>query len=225
MDPTVSVILGFAAGIVASIVAWWLVLAAFTPRLAISTLNRVEDSSNLTPCGYRYRIKIRNRQRWYAVAGISLNARLVVKGLDAKRPEVLTSLQIPFGTGTTFPVLEGRRTRERLADSERVYTLRIHELDASAEADLPPLLLPMLQHRTATIDDLLTLGSDAFIRFAVSVSHARSGYSRTYSKKFRLADMREGEFVPDSVEVKSPTSDETPDSCVASEGGDLSRQG
>jgi len=140
--------------------------------------------------------------RRYAIAGIVLNARLVIEGLDKENPRDLTSLAIPFGVATTFPVLEGLDVRERVEDSERVYTLHIHDLDTTAEANFPPETLLSIQKGTALVEDLLTLGTDAFIRFAVSVSHARSGYGRTYFTKFRLSDMCDGEFLPDSVDVR-----------------------
>src|SRR5258708_5548892 len=130
-----SIALGFGAGIGASIVAWWLILLAFTPRLRLSRLNQLELSKNETPCGYRYRVKIQNRLKWYAVSGITLHARLVVKGLDAKRPTVWSSLHIPVSGSSSFPLLDGRKRRERIGDSQRVYTLHIHELDVSAEPD------------------------------------------------------------------------------------------
>ena len=197
-----SVVLGFCAGIAASVAAWWLILVAFTPRLRVSKLNQLEEPKELSPCGFRYRVKVQNRLRWHAVSGIELHARLVVRGLDESRPTSLGSLEIPVGDRSAFPVLDGRRTRERLGDSERIYTLRIHEVDTSPEPTFPLDVSLKLKDRTATIEDLLMLGTDAFIRFSVTANHGRSGFGRTYSEKYRLADINRGEFASDSIETK-----------------------
>jgi hypothetical protein len=130
-----------------------------------------------------------------------MHTRLVIKGLDSSHPGTMTSLSIPIGDALTFPVLEGRRTRDRVADSERIYTLRIHELDSSAEPEFPNDVVLALKNKTARIEDLLELGTEAFIRFAVTVNHARSGYSRTFVKKFRLNEIRTGKFREDSIDI------------------------
>jgi hypothetical protein len=86
--------------------------------------------------------------------------------------------------------------------------------------DLPPRRMPSevragLQARIQPLETLLDLGTDAFIRLAVSASHSRSGFRRTISRKFRRGDITEGEFVGDSVEVKLKPSPE--DGAVNSE--------
>ena len=195
-------VVGFAAGIVASIAAWWIVLIYFTPRIEVSALNRLPRAPDVEPCGYRYRVKVRNLQRSYGIAELSLHARLVIRGLDEKRPEVFTAFAIPVGDAVPFPFLDGRRARERVEDSERVYTLRVHDLVDNAPKLMPAEVHVALQSRTQQLEELLTLGSDAFVRIAVTSSHARSGFRRTIATRARREEITEGEFVEDSVDVE-----------------------
>ena len=111
MDQSLNLLIGFGAGTVASILAWWLVLNYFTPRLQVSDLNPLPQPLDRYPCGYRYRVKVRNVSRRHSVANLQLHARLVVKGLDQERPTVRSSMLLPVGANA-FPVLESRRGRQ-----------------------------------------------------------------------------------------------------------------
>jgi hypothetical protein len=193
---------GFAGGFVASILAWWSVLIHFTPRFEVSDLNRLPRPLDEEPCGYRYRFKVRNVQRRYGLSELSLHARLVVRGLDDQRPHTYTSFAIPVGDALPFPFLDGLRTRGRVDDSERVYKLRLHDI-----VDQPPPLLPAdvqaaLDARTKPLEELLALGSDAFVRIAVTASHARTGFRRTIATRYRIDEIAEGAFMEDSVRVE-----------------------
>lgn len=67
--------------------------------------------------------------------------------------------------------------------------------------EFPDDVVLALNNKTARIEDLLELGTEAFIRFAVTVNYALSGYSRTFVNKFRLDEIRTGEFREDSVDI------------------------
>lgn len=201
---------GFALGIVASLIAWRMVVMYYTPRLKISALNRLPTEEN--PCGFRYRIKIQNRSHLYRVADLSFQARIVIRGLNKQRPNVQTSLLLPISElppypvfdPRPFPLLDPRKRRTVPEDYERVYTLRVHELKGAAPAmgRLSEKIRSGLQDRTLTLDDLLREGSDAFVRVAVTSSHAVSGFRKTYSKKFRRHHIQGGEFKQPGVGVK-----------------------
>lgn len=199
---TANLAFGFAAGILASTLSWFAVALYFTPRLRISTLNRLPQPIQVVPSGYRYRVKLQNVSRRYHVADLSLHARVVVCGLDPQRPHVQTSLRMPVGEVEPYPVLDARRHDIPPEDYERVYTLRVHEVQGAAVRRLPEDVRAGLEDRSLRLEHLLELGTDSFIRFAVSSSHARSGLRRTYSRKFRLADLAEGEFEQPGVTVR-----------------------
>jgi hypothetical protein len=173
----------------------------FTPRLAISTLNRFPEQMSAEPCGFRYRVKVQNTSRHYGVADLELHARLVIRGLDSARPDVQSSIQVPVGEGDPFPTLDRRTKRGAMSDFERIYTLRIHDMKGPLMRRLPEEVRAALECRTVTLEQLLELGSDAFVRLAVTCSHSRSGYRRTYSLKFRIGDVAEGTFQKRGVGV------------------------
>ena len=200
---TVSLGVGFIAGLVASVLAWWAVALAFTPRLKVSVLNRFEQEPEIAPCGFRYRIKLINRSRHYAATDLSIHARLVVKGLDPLRPTTQTAISFPVGEPFPYPVLEARRRGAPFEDSERVYSLHIHELRGAALVRLPDPIRSRLEDRSITLEELLDMGSDAFIRLAVSACHSRSGFRRTYPCKFRMGDIEEGSFEDGSIQIRS----------------------
>lgn len=50
------------------------------------------------------------------------------------------------------------------------------------------------------------LGTDGFVRLAVSCSHPRSGFRRTYTRKFKGMDIVTGEFERPGVATKASTS-------------------
>jgi hypothetical protein len=189
-------VVAFGLGLVASVASWWIVTALFAPKLEISTLNRKPEDRNLEPCGFRYRIKVRNLRRSYAAGDLTLHAKLVIPGLDGN-PLSRTWLSIPIGHDV-YPVLEGRKAGFEL--SERNFTLHIHDLERSAR--LTQRTVDALNNRTITLDELLALGSGGFILVAVQASHARSGHTRTYSVEFGPHDVREGVFAPGSVKIR-----------------------
>ena len=198
----VDLLLGLVAGTVASVAAWWLLLMYFTPRFEVSALNRLPKPTDVEPCGYRYRIKVRNLQRRYGIGDLSLHVRLVIRGLDEERPTAHTAFAIPVGDVMPFPYLDGRKHRDRVGDSERVYVVRVHDLVDSPPHRLPEGVRAALNTRTQQLEGLFGLGTGAFVRIAVTASHARSGFRRTISLKARPGRTTEGEFVEDSVEVR-----------------------
>jgi len=138
----------------------------------------------------------------YGVADISVHARLVIRGLDKRRPESSVAFSIPVGEAAPFPYIDGRNGREQADDSGRVYRLRVQELVDLAPQRLPADVHARLRARAQRLEDLMALGSDAFVKIAVASSHARSGFRRTISWRARLANITEGEFAEDSVNLR-----------------------
>src|SRR5205085_5632392 len=133
-----------------------------TPRLNLSTLNRLPLPQADAPCPFRYRVKVQNASRRHGVADLDLHARLVIRGLDESRPATQTSLLIPVGSRTPFPILDPRRRSSEPEDYERVYTLHVHDLHGNALDRLPPNIRDGLKDRTVPLEQLLQLGTRAF---------------------------------------------------------------
>jgi hypothetical protein len=192
---------GFVLGLLASLIGWWAIALWLTPRLEVSRLNRIPQDVALHPCGYRYRIKLVNRSRHYAVGDLTLHARLVIRGLDENRPEVQTSISLPVGTDTPFPVLTRRDKKEPPEDWERVYTFDYFHMEGNALRRLPQPIKDALRQRTITLHELLEIYPGSFVRFAVAGTHGRSGFRRTYAGKFYRDTITEGEFTTGSIEL------------------------
>lgn len=197
-DQTVGLILG----LLTSVVSWWVIALWLTPRLKVSSVNRIPQNKEQYPSGYRYRIKIMNRSRLFAVGDLNLQARLVLRGLDKERPEVQTSIYLPVGAETQFPVLTRRCKKHPPEDWERVYTFDIFHMRGNALNRLPEIANAKLGDRTITLHELLEVRPECFVRFAVVGTHARSGFRRTFSRKFVKGDITEGEFRTGSIKLK-----------------------
>jgi hypothetical protein len=194
-------VVGAVVAFLVALLAWYLIAIYFTPHLEISPLTRSPVQIGASSRAFRHRVKLRNASRLYAVADLSLQARLVVKGLDPQRPDLYSSTPIEIGEGVPFPTLDRRSRRAIVEDFERTYVVSIPDNLGALDPYLPADVRQRVRNGEAGLDELLQLGKDAFVRLAVSCSHARSGYRRTYSTKFKIADIQEGQFKPNSVAV------------------------
>ena len=190
-------LLGLVLGIVSSVGAWWAVALRLSPKYEVSSLNAVRDSK--VPCGYRYRIKVRNLRRRSALTEVGLHARVVIRGLNADLPLNYYSMAVPVGSGSVFPVLERRRKTAGPLDNERIYTLDIHHLDGDSFRRMPPEVQERVTNGTITLEELLGLGDRGVVRLAVSGTHDRSGFKRTQT--FKFDKQVEGEFNRGSVDI------------------------
>ena len=203
-------LVGFVFGLLASVVGWWAIALWLTPRLDVSSLNRIPQDVALHPSGYRYRIKLVNRSKRFAVGDLSLQARLVIRGLDVNRPTVQTSIYLPVGMEPSFPVLNSRSKGTPPEEWERVYTIDYFKMRGNGVNRLPHQVLAGIKDRTIILSELLKTFPGSFIRFAVSGSHGRSGFRRTYPSKFYVDDITEGEFELGSI--KPTKADDLPSS-------------
>jgi hypothetical protein len=198
----------FVLGLLASLVGWLAIALLLTPRLKVSRLNRIQQDRIRHPSGYRYRVKLINRSRYFAVGDLNLHARLVIPGLDKARPDARTSIYLPVGTDTPFPVLSRRSKREPDGEWERVYTINYLDMVGNGVSRLSPEIQDQLESRTITLHELLQIYPGSFIRFAVAGTHGRSGVRRTYITKFDIFTITEGEFQSGSIGLKSgPTTE------------------
>jgi hypothetical protein len=193
------VVESFFLGIATSFAAWALVTLLLLPRVRISPLNRRVDGT--VPSGERIRLKIQNRSRFFAVGDLELHARLVLVGLDPAHPRNSTSLAVPVGGSSVFPVLD-RRDRSAHANHERVYTVRLGEMHGGGLRHVPSFILEKLEAGTLTLEDVMACSPAAYLRVAVACAHGTSGIRRTTSLRFSVA--MTGEFRTGSVEIFAP---------------------
>jgi hypothetical protein len=192
----------FLLGLLASVIGWWAIAMWLTPRLDVSGLNRIPQDLVQHPSGYRYRIKLSNRSRHFAISDLDLQARLVIRGLDEHRPGVQTSIYLPVGSESQFPVLTRRHKTGHPEDWERVYTFDIYGMKGNALTRLPKDVRDGLSKKTITLDQILSRFPHSFVRFAVEGTHGRSGFRRAYTRTFHGTNISEGEFKTGSITLK-----------------------
>jgi hypothetical protein len=188
-----SIVGGFGAGIVASYVVWLLIARFHLPRIDVSDICR--DHRSIEPLRYRYRVKIRNPSRRRSVGDLNLAARLVIRGLHPSQPDGYTAFRLRLADTHPFPVLE--------PGEGRIYTFKPIELEADGTATLPGHIRTGLETGHISLEALMGLGTDAFVRFAVSGSHEIGGLYRTSIRRFTVDDMVPGWFPrEDSVDIE-----------------------
>ena len=171
-------LIGFVLGAIGSFLVWYLIGILYLPRLLISLICR--DEVEGAPGHYRYRFKIYNRLRRRSAAELSITCRLYIQGLSDKSPKNFTSYYIPVSDQHPYPVIEPRKGR--------VYTLRIAELQGGGDWRLPIEVQKGIQGGNVTLDELLRLGSSAFLRIAVTAAH-EIGFGGSTGAIFRDAQL------------------------------------
>jgi hypothetical protein len=189
----ISLIGGFGAGIVASYVVWFLIARFHIPRIEVSRICR--DFRSQEPVRYRYRIKVRNPNSRRSIGDLTLAARLVIQGLDESRPTAYTAFRLQLADAHPFPVLE--------PGEGRIYTFHLTELEADGRAHLPAHIRFLLDADDLLLEELMQLGTEAFLRFAVSGSHEVGGLYRTVIRRFTSDDVVSGSFQnQETVEIE-----------------------
>lgn len=185
---------GFFLGLLASYLVWIVVARVHLPRIQVSKISK--QSASTSGENHQYRVKVRNMRRHRLISDLSTSCRLVIQGLNPERPSNFTSLRLPVADEHPFPVLEPR--------SGRIYTLRISELGGGGVMRLPPEAKRSLSSGGVELEDLLRLGSSAFLRLAISGAHELGGLRRTVNLRYGLDDIILGGFSSkNSVKIES----------------------
>jgi AIG2 family protein len=181
----VSTLIGLATGLFLSLVAWWLVARAVTPKLALSReISRLQDLSQ--PRRPRYRIKIVNLRRWPLPHSPAVEVRVVsslrLKGLEGY--EHWTDFPIPIAHSGEMDMIE-RNALPRL----RLFDIRpdhLKRLVAGHANDSDP--------RDVELEHLLRLGTASEVRVVVSAAHPYTGARRSVTQRYTLPDVVRGSF-------------------------------
>lgn len=175
----------FALGVVASYVVWYMIARFYLPKLSISLIARGATPSVDRGLKYNYRVKVYNNRRRAAV-DLTINCRLVIRGLNPEHPTNSTSLYLPIGDGRPFPVLDPRRGR--------IFTAHLSDLQGGGFHRLPREVRNRLKSGHVSMEELLHLGTSAFLRLAVTSAHEMGGLRRTYTRKYGLSEIVQGPF-------------------------------
>jgi hypothetical protein len=144
----------------------------------------VEGCRHESEGGWRYHLKVVNRTR-HSVAEFSIDAVVVIPGLNPEIPDVEFRYRIPLAPGPVYPYLDAKECV--------IVGLRVNDLEGRLER-LPNGLRGRLSTREVTLEELLSLRPDASLRIAIRAAHHLSGNKRTYALRYGEADIRQGVF-------------------------------
>jgi hypothetical protein len=179
-------LLGAIIGVIASLVAWWIIARALIPKLLFSPGISKIPETRANRC-WRYRIKLVNARRWFLtrqpLIDVKVVATISIQGLDHDAPKNWINYNIPLANGGTIPLLA----------SNSVVHLRTHELNLPAH----PLLRAQLVDKDPNaldLERLFMLGTARKLRFIVTASNAYTHATTTKIAYYDLEQITQGRF-------------------------------
>jgi len=92
MEMILSLIIGIPLGILASLIAWWILFHCIVPRLSFcSDISKTQTEDNNS--GYRYRIKMKNKGA-RDIIDVEFFARFRVQGLRKQTPKNWSNIDL-----------------------------------------------------------------------------------------------------------------------------------
>lgn len=146
-------LIGMPLGILASLVAWWIIFHGLMPVLEFSpSIGKITDESS--PNGFKYRVKIVNSGR-RDILDVEFFARISIKGIRTRYPDNISNFDLRLSSSRT-PVIE--RKKNKLI---RIYP---EHLKLPAEVGAPELktLEDIMEFRGQASITIFCFGFDAF---------------------------------------------------------------
>lgn len=189
------VALGAILGIGSSAIFWWVQSHYFVPKIVFC--DEISKKRNpFTKHGWMYRIKFVNLSRRRAI-DVTTIARVAIRGLHYNNLYWISIPTLPNHT----PII-GRN------GNNRIVRLLISDILSVNLEFLPSHIKKAASSRILTLEHLLNLGTDAYLRLYVTAYDEFSGARKFYSSKlYRVHDIRKGKFsgmvvVQDNLEIE-----------------------
>lgn len=209
MNEYISFILGVLVGLATNLVSWWILAHYIVPRIEFSqALGKLHsDKNEYDRCGFRYRVKLRNGGR-RGIIDVELAATLRIEGLS--KSNNIEVVPIPWNSDGDKksnitrlpPVKPGIK-------AARVLRLYINCVDQFRTRSLyPDAFRKKSEERTLTLEDILGLGSKAWLQIAAFGYDEFSGARKLFvSKSYNLQDIRTGRFEKAGLDVVATEAD------------------
>lgn len=187
---------GFVVGILSSVLVWWVTAHVITPKIKfsknISAIDAPEEWGREA-----YRVKFEN-SGWRKIIDLSLAAVVRVPGLNPGLPDNVETTYLPLSLQGRFPnVLPRRRKGE-----QHLIRIRVAKKDEFSRSVYPPLIILKAEHETLTLEDVLSIGSNATVQIVASGYDGFSGARKIIlSQHYRREDIVPRRFQKDSLEV------------------------
>ena len=189
------ILFGAVLGFGSSAAFWWFQSHYFVPKVVFC--EEISKKKNpFTKRGWMYRVKFVNKSRRRAI-DITTIARIAIRGLHYNNLHLL-----PIPTSINGTPMIGRN------GGALVTRLVIADIPLDNLEFFPNHITEMARNRTLTLEHLLKLGTDAYLRLFVTAYDEFSGARKLYtSKLYRLGDIRKGKFsgihvVQDNLEIE-----------------------
>ncbi|WP_461633274.1 hypothetical protein [Labilibaculum euxinus] len=170
MENLVGILIGLPIGIIASLLAWWLLTHAIVPKVTFAPfLSKITDSKN----NFRYRIGFKN-SGVRAMIDVQIIFELVIKGFDKTLPTNTSYIQLNLKKPKLYKV--SKNTRWAL-------TIDTKELPKS-----------LAEYKGASLEDLLRI-ENAKARVIIFGYDKYSGTRKMFeSQKYIIADIKDEKF-------------------------------
>lgn len=211
-----SQLISFSLGVVASFIAWFILSRILKPKLIISNkiskLPTIRDDARDVP--YQYRIKVANKSR-YNVYDVTTQGRIVISGLVNGYPDMPRRFKVYIGNVAYLPP-----TNKKNNEDGCQFIIALQKKEDFLNSTLGKLYsekfnLDKKKDKKLLLEDILSLGKEAYLDVSVICTHEFSGARRAFNQKYRLEDIVEGKtFMDFGVDI-----DLTKSACTEKEGG------
>ncbi|MDG4559670.1 MAG: hypothetical protein P9E88_00090 [Candidatus Competibacter sp.] len=180
----VGLLIGIPLGVLASLIAWWVVAHFVVPKLEfspdISRISRPEKPSGMT-----YRIKFKN-SGMRDIIDVEVFAELRIKGLNSEVPDNYEITRI-YIDDPRMPIIR--------SGISKLISLRPELTDRFDKPIFGQIINQKRQSETLMMEDLLESGESATLTVYVFCYDRWSGSRKMYeSNKYILSDIRSGRW-------------------------------
>jgi hypothetical protein len=193
-------LISMGVGIAASLTAWLILFHVLRPRLEFSTaISRIVAEDEVG--GFAYRVKLRN-PGFHAVIDVTYAAKLRIRGLNPGAPRNWEVTYLPVSFEGRIPVIAPRRHGRGTHALVRIKTDKPEEFTRSV---YPPDIRDKAAAGSLTLEDVLGVGTDAYVQIMGFGSNAFSGTRREFtSPKYTLDSIEARRFQEHSLELVAP---------------------
>jgi len=184
MEFIISVFVGIPLGAISSILGWWVLFHVLVPDLRFSTIIS-KIPHNDTGAGHRYRIRIKNTGKRAAI-DLEIVARLQIQGVHDKTPNIWKQVNLEIA-GKKIPFIGKEATR--------VIRLLPEKTDEFQNEFYPKEIKQKASERSLTLEDVMSIGNDAFLQIYVFAFDEFSGSRKMFvSPKYTKSTIFRGKF-------------------------------
>jgi hypothetical protein len=197
MDATLNQLPGLLIGILGSLIAWWILFRLISPKLIFSErISRAKADDE--PGDLAYRVRFENSGR-RAIIDLSIKAILRIRGLNPLRPSNWETTYLPVSFEGDFPYVFPNREK----GNRRIIRIRVKKKNEFERTVYPTEIREKARDRSLTLDDLLSIGTQATVQLIALGSDSFSGARKAFfSPGYTRNDIVSHPFWDTSPEVE-----------------------